>query len=184
MFGPDSLARRGGNAGKNDWGPRYNREVRNAALRRLIPSLLLCLVLSLAACNRGAQNNDAVRQGVIEHLNKVGLNVKGMDVTIAGVQFNGKQADATVSIAPKGNAGAGMSMRYHLEQQGANWVVTGRGQEPGAPHGSGSMPPAGGGMPGAGGTPGTNPHGGTMGAPGGSGKMPSPEDLPPAGQKK
>jgi len=35
------------------------------------------------------------------------------------------------------------------------------------------------GMPGM-----NNPHGGTMAAPGAGGKMPAPEDLPPAGKKK
>ncbi len=131
------------------------------------------MLLSLAACNRGENNKDAVRQGVINHLSKAGLNVGGMDVNIAAVQFSGKEADATVSIAPKGNAGQGMSMKYHLQQQGSDWVVVGK---PGAgdnPHG-GAMAPA------------PNPHGGgeVPGAiPGGAPKMPSPEDLPPATKK-
>jgi hypothetical protein len=142
----------------------------------------LLLIFSLAACNRGIQNNDAVRQGVIDHLSKAGLNVKGMDVTLSNVQFNGKQADATVSIAPKGGSPAqGMSMKYHLEQQGSQWVVTGRQDTGASPHGAGAMPGAAGGtaMP-----PGGNPHaGGAMPPSGGGAPMPSPADLPPAGKK-
>ncbi len=136
------------------------------------------LLFSLAACNRGLHNNDAVRQGVIDHLSKAGLNVKGMDITLSSVQFNGNQADATVSITPKGGSPAqGMSMNYHLEQQGSLWVVTGRKDAGGSPHGGGAMPGA---MP-----PGANPHAGGAAAPsGGAAPMPSPEDLPPAGKKK
>jgi hypothetical protein len=151
----------------------YNQIVRISAV--------LLVILSLAACNRGIKNNDAVRQGVINHLSKVGLNVAGMDVSLTSVQINGKEADATVSIAPKGgNAAQGMSMKYHLQQQGSEWVVTGRQDTGASPHGAGAMPAApSGGMPG-----GENPHGAGMAAPGGApGKMPSPEDLPPAKKK-
>ena len=142
----------------------------------------LLLIFSLAACNRGIQNNDAVRQGVIDHLAKAGLNVKGMDVNLSSVQFNGKEADATVSITPKGgNPAQGMSMKYHLEQQGSQWVVTGRQDTGASPHGAGAMPGAASpGMP-----AGANPHaGGAMAPAGGGAPMPSPEDLPPAGKKK
>jgi hypothetical protein len=130
----------------------------------------LLVLLSLAACNRG-ENKDAVRQGVINHLSKAGLNVGGMDVTISSVQFNGKEADATVGIAPKGNAGQGMSMKYHLQQQGSEWVVVGKPAGGESGHG-GAMAPA------------PSPHGGGEAVPGGAPtKMPSPEDLPPAPKK-
>ncbi len=140
---------------------------------------ILLLIFSLAACNRGIQNNDAVRQGVIDHLAKAGLNVKGMDVTLSSVQYNGKQADATVAITPKGGSSAqGMSMKYHLEQQGNQWVVTGRQETTGNPHGKGATMP--GAAPGA-----ANPHeGGAMAPSEGGAAMPSPESLPPAGKKK
>jgi hypothetical protein len=137
--------------------------------------------VSLTACNRGQQNNEAVRQGVIDRLAQKGLNVAGMDVTLTTVKFTGNEADVTASITPKGgNAAAGMSMNYHLQQQGSKWVVMGTQDAGGSPHGGASMPGAG------------NPHGAAPdGAPavappgaGGAGKMPSPEDLPPAGKKK
>lgn len=149
-------------------------------------SAVLLLIFSLAACNRGVQSNDAVRQGVLDHLAesqaKTNLNLAGMDVVVKSVQFNGKEADAAVSITPKGgNPAAGMQINYHLQQQGSKWVVVGRQDPHGAvatpeapsPHGGGAVPDA------------PNPHGGGMAAPGGGGaKMPSPDDLPPTGKKK
>jgi len=133
----------------------------------------------------------------MDHLasSSLGLNMSGMDVTLTEVHVNGSQADVTASITPKGGpAGNGMSIKYHLEQRNRKWVVTGRQDAGGgAPHGS--MPPGaagaiphGGAMPGA---AGANPHGGAMpsdphggtATPGGSGRMPAPEDLPPTGKK-
>ncbi len=134
-------------------------------------SAVILLALSLAACNRGTnQNNEAVRQAVVDYLaNKAQLNVAGMDVALASVQYNGNQAEATVSIRPKGGtADQGMSMGYKLEQQGGKWVVVGRQDAGGAQHGA--TPPV------------ASPHGAAPA--GGAGKMPSPEDLPPAGKKK
>jgi hypothetical protein len=139
-------------------------------------SAVLLLALSLAACNSASKNNDAVRQGVIDYLAQRGLNVQGMDVSITNLETKGNQADATVSIVPKGGDKAqGMSMRYHLEQRDNKWSVVGKKDTGASPHGGGAMPPA---APGA-----ENPHGAMPpagAAPGGAGKMPSPEDLPPA----
>jgi hypothetical protein len=136
----------------------------------------LFLILGLAACNRSGQNNDAVRQGVMDHLSAAGLNMAGMDVTLVSVQMNGNQADASVSITAKGaNAAQGMQMKYHLEQKDNKWVVVGR--QDSSQHGAGAVAP-GAANPHAGGT-----AGGAMGAPAG-GKMPSPEDLPPATKKQ
>ena len=75
----------------------YNRRVRISAV--------LFVMISLAACNRGGlQSNDAVRQGVLDHLAdsqaKTSLNLAGMDVEIKSVQYNGNEADAAVSITP------------------------------------------------------------------------------------
>jgi hypothetical protein len=140
----------------------------------------------LAACQRSGQNNsEAVRQGVLDRLAKQGLNVSGMDVTIATAKFNekGDQVDTVVNITAKGQTGGTpMTMPYHLEHQDNKWVVVSGGAgaaghgtaDPNAtgtnPHG-GAMPADGGAMPGA-----DNPHGG-------AGKMPSPQDLPPTKKK-
>jgi hypothetical protein len=125
-------------------------------------------MVCLAGCNRGVQNKDAVRQGVLDHLAEVHMNVASMNVEVTSVEFNGNQADATVSFYPKGGTAAqGMSMRYQLELKGGRWAVVGRKDAGQTPHGGMPTAPP----PGM-----ENPHGG--------GKMPSPEDLPPAGQKK
>jgi len=124
-------------------------------------------MVCLAGCHGGVQSKDAVRQGVLDHLAQVKMNVASMDVEVTSVEFNGNQAEAAVSFSPKGgNAAQGMSMRYQLELRGGRWVVVGRKDAGSSPHGG--MPPAPAGM--------ENPHG--------ADKMPSPEDLPPAGQKK
>jgi hypothetical protein len=154
---------------------RYNRYVR-------IISVLLIL-LSVAACNRGGSNKDAVRQGVLDYLSgRRDLNITSMDVDVTSVQFNGNRADATVTFSPKGATGAqGMTMNYQLEQQGGRWTVVGKqdsASHAGAAAQGAPNPHGGGALPGAEG----NPHGGGGGA--GGVRMPSPDDLPPTGGKK
>lgn len=109
----------------------------------------------------------------MDRLAQAGMNVAGMDITVTSVQISGNQADAAVTISPKGgNIAQGMQIKYHLEQKENKWVVVGR-QDAGGHGGQampgGAVPPSD--MPGA-----ENPHAG--------GKMPAPEDLPPAGKKK
>ena len=136
---------------------------------RIVTTLLL--TLCLAGCNRVSQNKEAVRQGIVDHLQAGHFDLAKMDLALTGVQFNGNRADATVSVYIKGGSAAeGMSMTYQLEQQGGKWVVTGRKDAGGMPHG-GAMATPGGAMPGA-----ASPRGGAM--------MPAPGDLPPAGKKK
>lgn len=123
-----------------------------------------------------------MRQAILDHLKGRGMNLPQMDVTLTSVQFNGKNADATVSFAPKGsNAGQGMSMSYRLEKQENKWVVVGRQDAGAVPHG-GAAAPSGGAMPGTESPQGSsaapaapNPHGA---------QMPAPESLPPSGTKK
>jgi hypothetical protein len=147
---------------------------------------VLVLLAALTACHRGNQSKEAIRQGVIDYLSgktsSLALNMSAMDVQVTDVTFTGDQADAAVSITPKNTPGGGMNVNYHLEQANGKWVVKGRKDAGGTPHGGGAVPAAGGAMPGA--APGAeNPHGGM--APGATGgKMPSPDDLPPSGKKK
>ncbi|MGD0497663.1 MAG: hypothetical protein ABSC23_04420 [Bryobacteraceae bacterium] len=145
---------------------------------RIVP--VLSLVLCLAACNRGIQTKDAVRQGVVEYLQSRQMNMGSMEVSVASVQFNGNRADATIAFAPKGGDPAqGMSIQYQLEQRGGKWVVVGRKDTGGAPH-AGAMSGAGAGNPAGGAAPAPeaqNPHSGGA-------QMPAPESLPPAGKKE
>jgi hypothetical protein len=142
------------------------------------------LTLCLAGCQHGGANNDdAVRQGVIDHLQQAKFDMAAMDVKIAAVDYKGQQADASVAITLKGKADAPpMNFKYHLEHQATKWVVVGMAQD--SAHGgaaggsdSGATNPHGGAMPPAAG--GGDPHGG-MAPAGGSPSMPSPQDLPPA----
>ena len=122
------------------------------------------------------ENNDAVRQAVLDHLAAKGMK---MDVSLTSVKFNGDKADVAVEVSAQGVAGVKMPFQYQLELKDGKWAVVGRAGA--SQHGMGQAPSsgAGGAMPGM-----ENPHGGTMAAPGAGGKMPAPEDLPPAGQKK
>jgi hypothetical protein len=126
----------------------------------------LLLALLLAGCNRAApQTQDAVRQGVIEHLTaKSGLDLSSMDIEIASVSFRGNDADALVSFRPKGSSdpASGMQMKYTLQAKGGKWIVTGRPEGGGSPHG------------------GAAPQDGTSGLPAGH----PPIDAPPQGRNK
>ena len=144
------------------------------------------MTLCLAACNRGSQTKDAVRQGIVDYLKARNFSMTTMDVAVSAVQFMGNNADATVTFTPKGSSPAqGMEMQYQLELQKEKWVVVGRKESGAAPHG-GAAPGASSGMPaernqGGGAPPAAapsmeNPHGGAQ--------MPAPEALPPAGKKK
>ncbi len=160
--------------GRNRTSTGYNRRV------RIVSTLLL--ILSLAGCHRGVENNDAVRQGVLAYLATKGMTAAAMDITVTSVKFNGDKADATVTFAAKGTGAGQMAIQYHLEQKDNKWTVVGR--QDANQHGAGQLPggaaPQGAPMPGM-----DSPHGGgAMAAPGAGGKMPAPEDLPPAGKKK
>jgi hypothetical protein len=130
---------------------------------------VLLLFIALTACQHGTQNNAAVHQGIQDYLAAMGLNVQSMEVKLDSVQFNGSKADAAVSILLKGNKDPFMKKTYHLEEKAGKWVVI-PSQEAA---GHGMAPP-----PGA-----PNPHGGGAAAPEAVGKMPSPDDLPPARKK-
>jgi hypothetical protein len=155
---------------------------------RIVSTFLL--IFCLAGCHRGVESNEAVRQGVLDYLATKGMTAAAMDINVTAVKYNGDKADATVSFAAKGTGAGQMTIQYHMALKDNKWAVVGR-QDAGQ-HGAGKMPGAmpgampGGAMPGGampGGAPGgANPHG--MMAPGAGGKMPAPEDLPPAGQKK
>ncbi|MCX6629977.1 MAG: hypothetical protein NTW28_20360 [Candidatus Solibacter sp.] len=140
---------------------------------RIVSTFLL--IFGLAGCHRGVESNDAVRQGVLDYLAKKGMTPATMDITVTSVKFNGDKADATVSFAVKGTGASQMAIPYKLELKDNKWTVVGR--QEGSPHGGGQMP--GGAAPGM-----ESPRGGGMAAPGAGGKMPAPEDLPPAGKKK
>jgi hypothetical protein len=97
---------------------RYNADV--------TPKLVIPLLLGIAivGCNRAPESKEAVREGIVDHLNKnTGLDMKSMDVEVKDVIFKGNQATASVSFKPKSSPDAGMTMNYTLERQGQKWIV-------------------------------------------------------------
>lgn len=134
-------------------------------------ALFLAPLLFFAGCNKGNPSNEAIRQGVLDHLKSTSVNVAAMDLDVTSVDFNGgDKADVIVTFKPKGGpAAAGMALHYRMQEQGGKWAVVGI-QDSGH---SGSTPP---GM--------TNPHGGGAEPAGNShGDLPSLEDLPPTSKK-
>ncbi len=103
---------------------RYNLSV----ILRVLVGVLSAILL--AGCHRGIQSEAAVRQGVIDYLSqRSDLNVSQLDVEVSSVAFRQNEADATVSIKPKGAPAAqGMQIRYTLVRNGNRWVVKGKAQ--------------------------------------------------------
>lgn len=112
----------------------------------------------------------------MDRLSAAGLSTQNMDVDVNNVQFHGNNADADVEVRPKGAThGQGMQMHYGLQNQNGKWVVTSRADMAG--HGGAVAPGS------------ANPHAaGEMPAMvpdrGSGSRMPSPQDLPPAGRKR
>lgn len=123
----------------------YNEDVKLA--------LPLVAAILLWSCGRSTTDNkNAVRQGVVDYLEKrkgqTGLDMNLMNVEVTNVTFNNNEARATVAFRAKdGKAGGGMNMSYVLERKDDKWVVKGRQESGMSPHGGGALPGAPGGMP-------------------------------------
>ena len=108
---------------------------------------LWTLALLLSACSKDIQNKEAVRLGVVEHLQSrknLDLNLSAMQVEVTAVTFRENEADASVSFVPKGgNASQGMSMKYTLVRDGATWKVKQKAESTNNPHSSGTPAPSG-----------------------------------------
>ena len=116
--------------------------------RVIAVAVCACFVLA-AGCKKNIENQDAIRQGIMNYLSKRS-DLLAMDVSVGAVEFRGQdEATATVHFQAKGNPSpaAGMNMQYVLERKGNEWVVKGRtGQN--AEHG-GNGAPQGGSAPGS-----------------------------------
>jgi hypothetical protein len=115
--------------------------------------VLVCL--TLAACHRDIQNEDAVKRGVMDYLATRDLKTASMNIAVASMVFRQNEVDATVIFTPKGSnaqPGQGMSIPYTLERKGDRWVVKPRAGAGQNPHGA----------------MGANPHGEGMGTPEGA----------------
>ena len=139
----------------------YNRSVQNSIRAAAVAGLFIAL---LSGCKKDIQNNDAVKQGVMNYLSKR-QDLLAMDVAVTNVSYRDNEATATVHFQAKSTngPGSGMDMQYVLQRTGNQWVVKGRAGE--------------------------NPHGANMGqpqgAPGGTGGSGSigamPNTAPPSG---
>lgn len=105
---------------------------------------MVMAALLAAACQRGPQTAEAVRQGVLDHLaSRSDLDLKGIQVEVTSVSFRENEAEAVVSFRPRsGDPSAGFQMRYTLERQAGRWVVKRRAEAGGPPHGGAmTLPP-------------------------------------------
>ncbi|HEX5431937.1 MAG TPA: hypothetical protein VFW83_08230 [Bryobacteraceae bacterium] len=94
----------------------------------------------LVACSKNIQDNDAVRQAVVDYLDahsaQTGLDMKSMQVDVVSVAFEKDQAHATISFRPKNTDVGGVELAYNLDRKGNKWVVRGPGESAsGNPHG-------------------------------------------------
>lgn len=142
----------------------YNRSVQNSIRAAVVVGLFIAL---LSGCKKDIQNNDAVKQGVMNYLSKR-QDLLAMDVAVTNVSYRDNEATATVHFQAKSTngPGSGMDMQYVLERTGNQWVVKGRAGE--NPHGANLGQPQG-------------APGGTGGT-GGSGSIGAmPNTAPPSG---
>jgi hypothetical protein len=68
---------------------------------------VLTPLLALVSCSRNIQNEEAVKQGVLDYLrtrsSQLGLNMDAMKVDVTSVSFvGGTEAHATVAFTAKG----------------------------------------------------------------------------------
>jgi hypothetical protein len=131
---------------------RYNAGVTS---KLVIP---LLLGIAVVACNRAPESKEAVREGIVDHLNKnTGLDLKSMDVEVTNVTFQGSRATASVAFRPKASPDAGMTMNYTLERHGEKWIV--QQKSGGAGHAGAMAPGANPGTPSQSTSPGVLPPG-------------------------
>jgi hypothetical protein len=133
-------------------------------------SLGLTLLLGLlAGCGSDIKTKEHVQSDLKTHLEKVGLDVNRLDVSVTEVAFDKNTARATVTFSPKGatNIHDGIMMHYTLEAKDGHWVVVGRADSQG--HGMGAANPT---------LPADHPPLGP-GTPFGDPQMPKQQSLPP-----
>lgn len=96
-------------------------------MKRITLALGLAIALfGSTACKKQANDNDAIRAGILQHLTSIGtLNMSAMDVDMRSVAVTGNQAHAEVEFRVKnsGPSGGGMQVAYDLEKRGGAWVV-------------------------------------------------------------
>src|SRR5216684_6744635 len=95
-------------------------------MNRFALAVWLSAALLAGGCKKQPSDNDAIRAGIMQHLNGVGtLNMSAMEMNVRSVSISGNQARAEVVFRPKTGAppGAGMQVAYNLEKRDGAWVV-------------------------------------------------------------
>jgi hypothetical protein len=96
-------------------------------VKRITRALLFtAALLGLSACKKQANDNDAIRAGILRHLTSIGtLNMSAMEMDMRSVAVTGNRAHAEVEFRAKnsGPPGGGMQVAYDLEKRGDAWVV-------------------------------------------------------------
>ena len=105
---------------------RHPGITKNSVTNRFALAVWLSAALFTGGCRKQPSDNDAIRAGILQHLNGVGtLNMSAMEMDIRSVSISGNQAHAEVVFRPKtgGPSGAGMQVAYNLEKRDGAWVV-------------------------------------------------------------
>ncbi len=100
-------------------------------------------MLWMAGCARDANNKDAIRQAVIDHLSArkgLDLNLSNLSLDVKAMNIRENEADVTMSFEPKGGGG-GMTMQYSLEKKDGKWLVK-KKQDFGPAHQQMAPPPS------------------------------------------
>jgi hypothetical protein len=97
-------------------------------VKRTLTGTILLLLVIAGGCKsqHKASTNDeaAVRDGILRHLNASGLKVDAMSQEIKKITMNGDQALADVEFRLKtGDQNAGMSVEYVLQRKNGQWDV-------------------------------------------------------------
>ncbi len=99
---------------------------KNSGMKHFVLAAWLSASFLAGGCRKQPSDNDAIRAGILQHLNAVGtLNMSAMEMDIRTVSINGNQAHAEVVFRPKTGApaGAGMQVAYNLEKRDGAWAV-------------------------------------------------------------
>jgi hypothetical protein len=90
---------------------------------KILGLFLGTLALGFAGCGQAANDNDAIRGAINNHLAARGnLNIAAFDTEIQKLSVQGDQAQVDVVFRVKGGPGM-MQLSYDLQRTGAQWAV-------------------------------------------------------------
>ena len=82
-----------------------SQEPERTGMNRFALAVWLSAALLMGGCKKQPSGNDAIRAGILQHLDGVGtLNMCAMEMEMRSVSVNGNQAHAEVVFRPKTGA--------------------------------------------------------------------------------